>query len=132
MGAEENRVQRFLRRCMCAVCTMMFGFFLLVFFLSDQGPVIYRALISVALMLLVMGTGWLSRKFQPFLAKHFTHLAFGVALVFFLVAVWFAAMLRFDPVYDMEAIFRGGEGWGIYGDLMRFTSHTFDPNYFYR
>ncbi len=52
--------------------------------------------------------------------------------MFFAVAVVFATMLRFEPIYDLEAIYRGGEGWGIYGELMRFTSHTFDPNYFYR
>ena len=38
MQREENKAQRFLRRCMCAVCALMFAFFILVFLLSAQGP----------------------------------------------------------------------------------------------
>ena len=132
MWVEENRAQRFLRRCVCAVCALMFAFFILVFLLSDQGPAGYRLAWAAALICLLAGAAWLCRHFATFVAKHFSLLVGGAALVFFAVAVVFATMLRFEPIYDLEAIYRGGEGWGIYGELMRFTSHTFDPNYFYR
>ena len=110
----------------------MFAFFILVFLLSDQGPAGYRLAWAAALICLLAGAAWLCRHFATFVAKHFSLLVGGAALVFFAVAVVFATMLRFEPIYDLEAIYRGGEGWGIYGELMRFTSHTFDPNYFYR
>ena len=132
MWVEENRAQRFLRRCVCAVCALMFAFFILVFLLSDQGPAGYRLAWAAALICLLAGAAWLCRHFATFVAKHFSLLVGGAALVFFAAAVVFATMLRFEPIYDLEAIYRGGEGWGIYGELMRFTSHTFDPNYFYR
>lgn len=132
MWVEETRAQRFLRRCVCAACALMFAFFILVFLLSDQGPAGYRLAWAAALICLLAGAAWLCRHFATFVAKHFSLLVGGAVLVFFAAAVVFATMLRFEPIYDLEAIYRGGEGWGIYGELMRFTSHTFDPNYFYR
>ena len=132
MQREENKAQRFLRRCMCAVCALMFAFFILVFLLSAQGPAWCRLAWTAAFVCLLAGAAWLCRHFASFVAKYFSLLAGGAALAFFAAAVVFAVMLRFDPIYDLEAIYRGGEGWGVYGELMRFTSHTFDPNYFYR
>lgn len=77
MWVEENRAQRFLRRCVCAVCALMFAFFILVFLLSDQGPAGYRLAWAAALICLLAGAAWLCRHFATFVAKHFSLLVGG-------------------------------------------------------
>ena len=126
---EENKAQCFLRRCMCAACALMFAF-LSLFFCSVLRARLGAGWRTAAFVCLLVGAVLLCQHFAAFVAKYFFLLTGGAALAFFAAALVFAAMLRFDPIYDLEAIYRGGEGWGVYGELMRFTSQTFDPNYF--
>ena len=112
MQREENKAQRFLRRCMCAVCALMFAFFILVFLLSAQGPAWCRLAWTAAFVCLLASAAWLCRHFASFVAKYFSLLAGGAALAFFAAAVVFAVMLRFDPIYDLEAYLPRRRGLG--------------------
>lgn len=40
-------------------------------------------------------------------------------------------MLRFDPQFDLEAIYRGTEQWVNIGDFTSYSSYTCHDNYFY-
>ena len=54
------------------------------------------------------------------------------SVIYFAVALLLAARLRFEPSYDLEAIYRGGLDWALKGDLTHTRTPTFDARtYFY-
>lgn len=132
MGAGENRVQRFLRRCMCILCCMMFALFLFNFLFREHSPVWGELLWAILFLFLTGITGWLARRFRHFVGRYFIILVVVAAAVYVVVALSLAARLRFEPAYDLEAIYRGGLDWALLGDLTHTRTPTFDANtYFY-
>ncbi len=125
MQWEENKAQCFLRRCMCRVRADVC--LLSLFSAQCSGPGLVPAGLDGGIRL---PAGWRSLAVPTLcrlLAKYFpadgrrAHFRGGSCI---------CCHAAFDPIYDLEAIYRGGEGWGVYGELMRFTSQTFDRTIF--
>ena len=105
MWVEENRAQRFLRRCICIMFCLMFSLFLFNFLFREHIPVRDELLWAAAFLLLTGAAGWLARRFRYFVSRYFILLVMSVAVIYFIVALLLAARLRFEPSYDLECRF---------------------------
>ena len=129
---EKTAVQCFLRRCICIMFCLMFSLFLFNFLFREHIPVRDELLWAAAFLLLTGAAGWLARRFRYFVSRYFILLVMSVAVIYFIVALLLAARLRFEPSYDLEAIYRGGLDWALKGDLTHTSTPTFDARtYFY-
>ena len=129
---EKTAVQCFLRRCICIMFCLMFSLFLFNYLFREHIPVRDELLWAAAFLLLTGAAGWLARRFRYFVSRYFILLVMSVAVIYFIVALLLAARLRFEPSYDLEAIYRGGLDWALKGDLTHTSTPTFDARtYFY-
>ena len=51
--------------------------------------------------------------------------------ILFITELVFTLFLRFDPIYDLEAVFKGAISWVETGNFTDYDSNTCHANYFY-
>ncbi|MEG1932184.1 MAG: glycosyltransferase family 39 protein, partial [Pygmaiobacter sp.] len=66
-----------------------------------------------------------------FVARHFGIIVAFAAIFLFTAQLFFASRLRFDPIFDLEAVFRGAQDWAQTGSFTDYASSTCYGNYFY-
>ena len=66
MQREENKAQRFLRRCICILFCLMFSLFLFNFLFREHTPVRDELLWAAAFLLPTGAAGSLAHRFRYF------------------------------------------------------------------
>lgn len=84
--------------------------------------------LSVALLFLLYSR---LRKHRTAVEKHFYKILLGMVLGLFLIQMLFAHALEYDPVFDLEAVYRGAQHWVETGSFADYVSDTCHTGYFY-
>ena len=63
--------------------------------------------------------------------KHYIKILLAMSGGLFLVQVLFAVLLRFDPIFDLEAVYKGAVHWVETGTFVDYDSSTCHTDYFY-
>lgn len=91
---------------------------------------ILLGLTAVFLAIFVLAAIGLERK-QQFFERHYRWIAVGCGVFLFLIQMLLMPMLRYDPTYDLEAIYKGAIEWVEQGTFTGYTSETSHADYFY-
>ena len=97
---------------------------------TDYSPVIPLALITLELTLLLLLYRLLGR-YAGFVERHYPLIIASGLILLFAVNIRMGCLLRFDPVFDLGAVFTGAREWATTGSFMGQPDSTCDPNYFY-
>lgn len=123
----------------------LFGAAAIVFFLSMAVVAVYNSLYQVlegasrsatligmaAYIAISAGLFFLMKKFDSFISK-WCGAFFTALVVFFLtLSIAFGLIMRFNPVFDLGAIYRGSIGMLENGSCLEQLPGTCDINYFY-
>lgn len=124
------------------ICLRVFtAFFCILFSLVFIGVVFFNdyyavntvktILAIIAFLLAVYLLNILLEKYTSFFEKRFS-LILGICVVAILaVNILTSVYLRYDPAYDLAAIFKGGIAWAESGIFAVDPDLPYDPNYFY-
>lgn len=75
---------------------------------------------------------WLYSKLADEKAdKHYIKLLLAMSGFLFAVQIIFAYLLRFDPIFDLEAVYKGAIHWVQTGTFVDYDSSTCHADYFY-
>ena len=96
----------------------------------DCTPAVLLLLIgsSITLMLLIYRT---LGRYMAFLERHYKAILVSGLILLFTANVVAGYMLRYEPAFDLGAIFTGAAKWASTGKFMGNMNLTCDPNYFY-
>ena len=104
-----------------------------VFFNRRANSYVAAVLIPLSLTALVVIVAFyrLCKRYEGFLTNNSAIIA-SLATVFLLaVQLAMVSLLRFDPIYDLEAIYQNGILWATEGDFGAYASNTCHVDYFY-
>lgn len=117
------------------------GAFGLVFLITVLGAVFNRAVYEYtvpALILLIVAAVAVLMLLYRALSKHhgfverkFKTILVGMALLLMFVQLFVGVGLRFDPIYDLKAVFGGAEHWVQTGGFADYSADYCHDNYFY-
>ncbi len=95
----------------------------------------YNALLLIAFILLYLclfvGAVKFIEKNKDFISRHYRPIIFGAAVFMFCVQLCMIEPLRFNPIFDLEAIYKGAIEWAETGVFYHYYSDTCHANYFY-
>lgn len=93
----------------------------------------YFAPILILLALFVIGLlFWLYSKFaDKRIEKHYNKILLGMTGILLTVQIVFAVFLRYDPIFDLEAVYKGAIHWVETGSFTNYDSSTCHTDYFY-
>ncbi len=93
----------------------------------------YFAPILILLSLIVIGlVFWLYSKFADRkIEEHYIKILLGMSGSLLLVQIVFAVFLRYDPIFDLEAVYKGAIHWVETGSFTDYDSSTCHTDYFY-
>lgn len=128
-----KRPNRWVQNSLMAICLFLF---VIVFggclFANsyEMTPVPLIAIMGITVVLLVHVNKYLIRHLQ-WLHRYYWILV-GIGLTLLLsVNIVFGYMLRYEPIFDLGAIFTGATQWAQTGSFMEHMNWTCDDNYFY-
>lgn len=130
---HSNRLNK---RILYAVLTICLFLFVIVFggcvFGNGYGltPVPLIAVMSTALFLLYYAGKYANRHLQ-WLQRHYWLLICSGLGLLLCANVVFGYILRYEPIFDLGAIFTGAAQWSETGNFMDHINWTCDENYFY-
>ncbi len=87
-------------------------------------------LTAVYLGIIVLCGIWLFKNKDIF-CKHYSKIALSAALVLFLIQMLMLPLLKFEPIFDLEAIYRGAIEFAEGRSFAEYTSTTCHSDYFY-
>lgn len=96
----------------------------------DCTPVIILLLVGVNILLMCVIYRVLVRH-TKFLERRYSTLIASGLLFFFVANVAVGFIMRYEPAFDLGAIFTGASQWASTGEFMNQIDKTCDPNYFY-
>lgn len=135
MEQEETPLRAGLRRLLCAAMALTLCLLVLAAFCRGENgylPAGAELLWAGATLLALLAAHWCARRAAPFVEQYFPWLLAGLCAVFFVAQLVLGARLRFEPEWDMLAVYQGGISWGTLGDLTAVSAPTFDAaTYFY-
>ena len=109
-----------------SVFILLIGYITLASLVADFSP-----LTLITLLLFLPGIYFIRRaifKHDAFMLKHYKKLLFFFAAFMLILQIIFGCILRFDPVFDMDAIYGGAIEWVETGT---FASY-YDYYYYFR
>ncbi len=87
-------------------------------------------LIAVFITLIALFGYWFYKN-EEVLQRHFSKIALATALFLFAVQMLMLPLLRFDPIFDLEAIYRGAIEMSEGRSFADYRSNTCHTDYFY-
>ena len=111
--------------------------FLLILFnvIFNQQIYSYNTFIMILLIAvfsaLIVLFGYCFYDNQEVLRNHYSKIALTAALFLFLIQMLLLPLLRFDPIFDLEAIYRGAIELAEGRSFADYTSNTCHTDYFY-
>lgn len=115
MEQEETSLRAALRRMLCAAMALTLCLLVLAAFCRGENgylPAGADLLWAGATLLALLAAHWCARRAAPFVEQYFPWLLAGLCAAFFTVQLVLGARLRFEPEWDMLAVYQGGISWG--------------------
>lgn len=134
MISAHSRTKGTLARVFWAVFSFSFLVILLnVFFNRGANSYIAAVLIPLSLTALVVTVAFyrLCKRHEGFLSRNGVAVTVLAAVFLLTVQLTMVPLLRFDPVYDLEAVYQNGILWATEGDFGAYSSNTCHVDYFY-
>lgn len=131
---EYSKLPRLLINIFCCVFAVMFSVAVVGAVISrcDCWPVavILVALTAVGLLLLVLFYRLLTRK-KEFVERYYKFIISAMLAALFCVQIIFGLMLRYQPIFDLNAVYGGALHWVQTGSFADYTDPYCHDNYFY-
>ncbi|GKI13541.1 hypothetical protein CE91St44_00260 [Oscillospiraceae bacterium] len=135
MEDRETPFRAGARRLLCAVLLAVFCLLCLAAFCRGENgylPAAAELLWAGAALLALLTVRRCARRAGTFFKRWFPWVLGGLCGAFFAAQLVLGFKLRFEPEWDMLAMYQGGISWGTMGRLTEVSAPTFDAaTYFY-
>lgn len=134
MEKTENKVVKLLHICFMVAFGLAFSLIILnVLFnrnVNDYNAKTISFLFVVSFAFFLFFASCINKR-RIFFEKHYTKILLVSVIYIFVIQMIMLVILRFDPIWDMEAIYHGAISWVETGTFTDYTSSTCHADYFY-
>lgn len=131
---KYGRVARGMMRAFLAVFAIVFFTIIILVLSMDvvREPKVATTIVASLMYLAVLFFTYnLIYIFKDFIEKNYKWITIAAASIMLILNISFGLTLRYEPMYDLGAIYNGAIGWLENGDCMSYLERTSDVNYFY-
>ncbi len=134
MEKKQSLVVKWLHICFMVAFGLVFSLAILnALFNRTVYPyngLVLTGLVTAAFAFFLLVAKFINKK-RTFFEKHYTKILLIATLFIFVVQMLMLCLLRFEPVWDMEAIYRGAVSWVETGSFTDYFSATCHKDYFF-
>ncbi|MBE7026223.1 MAG: hypothetical protein E7410_01450 [Ruminococcaceae bacterium] len=134
MEKKQSLVVKWLHICFMLAFGLAFSLIILnVLFNRKVYPyngLVLSLLVILAFVFFLLVASFIHKK-RTFFEKHYAKILLVAVLFIFGVQMLMLYLLRFEPAWDMEAIYRGAISWVETGSFTDYFSATCHKDYFY-